>query len=82
MAVNSKIYKKKQKCDLCKTFKQYSSIVIYNKNRNYNTYFLKNEKFQYIIKKSCLIYLMKKRKYINCANLLLKYINNSNYFTL
>ena len=43
-------------------------------------YIFWKKKYQYIIKKWCLIYLVKKEKYINYENLPFKYINNGNYF--
>lgn len=57
-------------------------ITIYIKNWKCDIYTLKKEKYQYITKKYYLVYLVKKEKYIDYKDLLYKYINDINYFTL
>lgn len=82
MVTDCKIYVKRYKCDLYKILKKHSSITTYIKNWKYNTYVLKKEKCQCVIKKYCSVYLVKKGKYIDYKNLSPKCINNSNYSTL
>ena len=72
---------KGHKCDNCKNPKDYSSTNCF-KNWQCNACVHKEEICQYVTKKYCTTYLVKKGKCGDCENLLLKWTINGNFLLI
>lgn len=73
---------KKHKYDSCKFLKQYSGSITSSKNWKYEVFALSEKRCQCVTKIYCANCKGRKEKYVDCEDLLPKYINDSNYLIL